>query len=513
MSSLLLLRDPTSIQLSLCCHGTGLTKLADSVFRVQALPYGSWVHPSDPDEQLIIDQMIVQTIVKNFEDDVLDNVPVPWRHTDHPAENTGFVLAAIETEDGLDLIINVPEAKDQINKELIGGISLSIDFEYMDKKSGDILGPTMLHCALVSNPYIKGMRKFEQLGSEELEQLGLQVEKGKIAAGDSFATPLFLQDRGKSTKSQVQTIGFDRQIFKTIGQVKEWLKGHKFSSGKIEKTGNETSGSFRATQAALSGFTKFRSQKVANGVTLVFGIKSKSASMSECGDDKMTLEELLALLKNEHSIDVTKLQDEMKQATQQRTSVIDELRKFGDQLHVHMDVKASAKDLVATLSEPLTKAVEAKTELDGLRKAVAAKVQLADGQKLTDLIVAKIDNATVLSDRVLNLEAEKDVETLLIDKKILPAEKAHFVELRKSNRELFEKMTKDRKPVDVQLGENGTDTSTDEGDGSDSGKTNPLKLSDDKVTSEVDRYSKQAEENTKHGLSGVVAKRRPQVSA
>ena len=437
MNPPLLLRDTTSTQLSLCCRDTKLVQLADAVFRVQALPYGSWVHPSDPDEQLVIDQAVVQAIVKNFEDRVLDNVPVPWRHTEHPAENTGFVLAAIEVEDGLDLIVNVPEAKEFIDKELVGGISLAIDFEYMDKQSGDILGPTMLHCALVSNPYLKGMRKFEQLDPEELEQLGLQVEEGKIAAGDSFATPLFLQDRSKRTKSQART--------------------------------------------------------------------------SERGDNEMTLEEILALLKDDHNIDVAKLQDDVQQATQQRSTVGDELRKFGEQLHIHMDIKATPKDLVASLSEPLTKAVEAQAELAGLRKAVATKVELADGQKLTDLVVAKIDSATALSDRVLNLEAEKDVDVLLADKKILPAERDHFMELRRSNRELFNKMTKDKKPVDVELGERGSDTSTDSNGGS--GKTDPLKLSEDKVESEVDRYSKQAVENTRHGLVDAVSKRKPRVPA
>ena len=510
MSLPLLLRDATSIQLSLCCHGTKLAQLADAVFRVQALPYGSWVHPSDPDEQLIIDQTIVQAIVKNFKDGVLDNVPVPWRHTDHPAENTGVVVAAIEVEDGLDLIINIPEAKEQVDKELIGGISLSIDFEYMDKQTGDILGPTMLHCALVSNPYIKGMRKFEQLDAEELKQLGLEVEEGKIAAGDSFATPLFLQDRGRRTKSKVQTIIFDRSIFKTIEKVRIWLKDHEFSRDKIEKTGDESSGSFNARQIAPGDFKKLRSQKTANGVTLVFGINPKSTSLSERGDNEMTLAELLALLKGEHGIDVAKLQDDMKQSTQQRTSVLDELRKLGEQLHVHMDVKATPKDLVAALSEPMVKAVEAQTELAGLRKAVTSKVELADGQKLTDLVVAKIDNATALSDRVLNLEAEKDVDILLTDKKILPAEKDHFMELRRSNKELFDKMTKDKKPVGVELGETGSDTSTD---GEGSGKADALNLSEDKVTSEVDRYSKQAEVNTQHRLSGAVAKRKPQIPA
>ena len=500
----LLLRDATSVQLSLCCHGTKLARLTAAVFRVQALPYGNWIHPSDPDEQLVIDQTIVQAIVKNFEDRVLDNVPVPWRHTDHPAENTGFVVAAIEAEDGLDLIINVPEAKEQIDKELIGGISLAIDFEYIDKQSGDILGPTMLHCALVSNPYIKGMRKFEQLTPEELEQLGLQVEEGKIAAGDSFAIPLFLQDRGKRTKSKVQTVIFDRKVFKATEQVRTWLKSHKFSAGKVD----EVVGGFRARQVASDGFTKFRSQKAANGVTLVFGIKSKSVSTSERGDNEMTLAELLALLKDEHDVDVAKMQDDMKQSQQQLTSVLDELRKFGDQLHVHMDVKATTKDLVAALSEPLAKATAAEVELAGLRKAVAAKVKLVDGQKLADLVVAKIDNATVLSDRVLNLEAEKDVDILLVDKKILPAEKDHFTELRKSNKELFIKMTKDRKPAAVDLGEVGSDTST----GESSGKTNPLKLSEDKVEAEIGRYSAQAAENTKHGLSVVIAKRKPKIS-
>ena len=510
MSLPVLLRDANHIKLSLCCHDVELAGLGDAIYRVQALPYGSWVHPADPDEELIIDEMVVQAIVKNFNDNVLDGVPVPWRHTDNPKENTGFVLAAIETEDGLDLIINVPEAEEQLDKNLVGGVSLSIDFEYVDKKTGEILGPTMLHCALVSNPYIKGMRKFEQLNAEELKSLGLEVKEGKIAAGDGLATPLFLQDKGRRTTSKVQIVVFDRKVFKTISRVRAWLTDHGYHSGKIEKTGNEAGGSFRARQIVPGGFTRFRSQKAANGITLVFGIKSKSASMSDRGDDEMTCAELIALLKDEHGIDVAKLQDDMEQSQQQRTSVADELRKFGEQLHVHMDVKATPKDLVAILSEPVKEAAAGQAELVGLRKAVAGKVKLTDGQKLTDLIVAKIDNATVLSDRVLNLEAEKDIEMLLADHKILPAERDHYMELRKSNKGLFDKMTKEKKPVAVALGEKGADTSTE---GADSDKSGALKLSESQVGAEVAKYSKQAEENAKSGFAGVISKRRPQVPA
>ena len=435
MGALLTLKDSASIQLALCCHSTDFSELAEDTYRVQALSYGSWVHPNDPEQELVIDEEIVDNIIKNFNDGVLDSVTVPWRHTDHPAENTGRVIAAVKAEDGLDLILNTPEAVDQINKELVGGVSLQIDFEYVDKRTGAALGPTMIHCALVSNPYIKGMRKFAKLGTDALKELGIEVVEQKIAAGDALAVPLFLQDQRRRTKPG-------------------------------------------------------------------------SVTDSESGDDVMTLDELLALLKSEHSIDVTALQEQVQTGTKERTTVIDELKKFGENLHIHMDVKATPKDLVASFAEPLKKALDAQIELLELRKAVASKVTLTDGQKLTDLVVAQIDDATALTDRVLNLEAEKAVESLITDKKILPAEKDHYMELRRSNVALFDKMTKDKKQVTVALGEQGADTSTD-GNGDPEGN-DPTNLSDDKVGSEIGRYSKQASETARHGLAGVIAKRKPQ---
>ncbi len=405
----------TSLQVALCCSPHTLVELSSTTFRVQALPYGMWVHPNNPDETLDITEEVVDSIVSNFDGNALDMVPVPWTHTDHPAENTGKVLAAIKVDDGLDLILDT-EASDKIDKDLVGGVSLAIDFSYLDKKTGQARGPTMQHCALVSNPYIKGMRKFRNLSDEELQGLGIKIEEGRIAAGDILATPVFLAESNK----------------------------HKQGKPNVK------------------------------------------------GGHEMTKKEMLAALKADHDIDVAALEE-----SHRKLSISDEL--FGT-LKTLFGVKG-----VSELSEACKVGKEAVVELAEIRNAVKGKVELVEGQKLKDVIVKQVESAVVLADRVLNLECEGDVEVLLQDKRITPAERDNYMSLRKSNPDLFKKMTEGLKvstDVTSLSDEKGVDTSSKlPSDGT-------TKLSEDDTATEIARYGEAAGKMVARPLKGILEKRR-----
>jgi len=428
MFSRIILKDTGELHLVASFHTTKLVRLRDkpqpNIFRVQALPYGDWVHPNDTTQRLVVNERIVDSIIRNFDDHVMDSIPVPLTHTDDPSKNTGKVIAAIKAEDGLDLVLEIdkPEIVADIDKGLIGGVSLSFDTEYMDKKTGQLCGPTMIHCALVSHSYIKGMRKFARIDDDELAALGISGGQMKIAAGDSVAQVLFLSD-----------------------------------------------------------------VKPASGGT---------------GDSGMTKEEMLAALKKEHQIDVAQLQDTAKA----HASLLSQLSEIGKVFGLTVE----KPEHVGQLSDKVKAAQADAVELGEVRAAVAAKVQLADGQKLKDVITKHVDQTVALGDRVALLEAEKDVDALLADKKILPAQREEYIELRKSNKGLYDKMTGKLKAGGaVDLSEHGIDTNagkTDDTTGA--GKTGSVKLSDDQVKGEIDRYLKLGDSLRGPGMSGVVAKRR-----
>jgi len=151
------LSDSTAVEL-----GEGNT------FRKQILKIGKWHHWAADNGQLEITKAKISELVKNFKAGVLDSVPVPLTHTSDPAKNTGVVKELIETDEGLDAVIEIRDESivEKIRKGLITAISASFDPNYLLKKTKEFVGPVLLHAALVSEPYIKGMGKFVALSDE-----------------------------------------------------------------------------------------------------------------------------------------------------------------------------------------------------------------------------------------------------------------------------------------------------------------------------------------------------------
>jgi len=135
-----------------------------SEFKKELLRTGTWQHNASKDGILEVTKDTLKNIVKNFEDKVLDNVYVPLGHpvSDDPSKNVGEVTGLTVEGKKLMATINV-KVKDTVIKikdKLIKGISASIAEDYMKKDTGEHVGPTLFHAALVSEPYIKNMAPF-----------------------------------------------------------------------------------------------------------------------------------------------------------------------------------------------------------------------------------------------------------------------------------------------------------------------------------------------------------------
>ena len=138
-------------------------EIVGTVFYKQVAKFGKWVNPIFPIEFMELDKEWGQAIIDNFNAGVIDRVPVPLDHTDSTEANTGEVIKLELQDDGIYAYLDIrrPNVVDDINNGLIFDVSISFDWDYIDTENGEHHGPTLLHVALVNNPYLKGMPEFE----------------------------------------------------------------------------------------------------------------------------------------------------------------------------------------------------------------------------------------------------------------------------------------------------------------------------------------------------------------
>lgn len=148
-----------------------------TLFKKQLIRFGEWIDPIYPDEVMRIDRVFLEQILRNFQANIPGRIPVPLTHTNDPEKNTGELVDLMiegdgtSLEDGLYGILEIrrDETAEDIRNELIFDVSISFSGNYVDTESGAQYGPTLLHVALVNNPYIKKMGGFTSL-SEELKK-------------------------------------------------------------------------------------------------------------------------------------------------------------------------------------------------------------------------------------------------------------------------------------------------------------------------------------------------------
>lgn len=144
-----------------------LDQVQGTLYYKQIAAFGKWVNPLFPVESMTLDKAWAQSIVDNFNADpkLVDNVPIPRNHTDDVSANTGEVIGLNIEADGLYGWLDVRDwsTSSDIDGGLIFDDSISFDWDFVDTKTGDTHGPTLLHVALVNNPYLTGMKPFDKV--------------------------------------------------------------------------------------------------------------------------------------------------------------------------------------------------------------------------------------------------------------------------------------------------------------------------------------------------------------
>lgn len=305
-------RDDGYVSLSKTASGRLLRKMI--------LPMGSFVHPADKATKITVDKNMAQQMVDNFNKGVCDIVQVPVvndtnKHVEDPLRNAGEVIDLDYDDKGIYATIDARKYQDDFGKTILG-CSAMMHLNYEDTKTGQKVGPTLLHVAATNRPYVTNMSGFEEI-------------------------------------------------------------------------------------AALSADTQSE-----NPVLLVAEDEIQLSSTTE-KDGPMTKDELIAALK-EHGIDVAALQTEATRAAE----LSGQLDEVNTQLQLSAgESKLSVKDLA-----------EAVVELSNSGKALAAEVKELQDEKAELKLSA----------------AEAEVDGLIKQGRVLPAQKDALVKLSVNDRATFD---------------------------------------------------------------------------
>lgn len=137
------------------------------LFRKQILHWGQFPNPNDPTKFIEINEDFAKNLVTNFSKGVCDIVQVPKvdgnnKHTEDPDRNIGRVVDVDYDEKGVYAYIDAMKNADDLGKTLIGA-SAMMGLDYIDTKTGERVGPTLLHCAVTNRPYITDLDGWSEL--------------------------------------------------------------------------------------------------------------------------------------------------------------------------------------------------------------------------------------------------------------------------------------------------------------------------------------------------------------
>jgi hypothetical protein len=184
------------------CARAGV-KPKGKLFRKQVLHWGDFVHPNLPGSKITVDEAFADKLITNFSRGVCDIVQVPIvdggnKHTEDPLRNVGEVIDLERDEKGIYALIDArrPEYAAELGKTLIGA-SAMMNLDYTDTKTGEKVGPTLLHMAITNRPYITGLDAFDEviaasadtsdedtvlLGAADIEETNMPMTRDEMIA-------------------------------------------------------------------------------------------------------------------------------------------------------------------------------------------------------------------------------------------------------------------------------------------------------------------------------------------
>lgn len=147
------------------------------VFEKHILSFGDLLHPVTG-QRIKIDKAFADQLKANFDAGVCDIVQVPLandqnQHVENPGANLGEVLDLRVDEQAGKIYAQVDARKqaDDFGKTLLGA-SAFMHLNYKNTKTGQKVGPTLLHVAVTNRPYVTGLDSYEEIVAASSEYEG-----------------------------------------------------------------------------------------------------------------------------------------------------------------------------------------------------------------------------------------------------------------------------------------------------------------------------------------------------
>lgn len=147
------------------------------LFKKHVLTQGDLIHPKTK-EIVKIDDQFVSTMRDNFFKGVVPIVQVPLagsknEHTEDPTRNIGEVVD-VQAEGGK--VYAYIDARDETHANALGktllGASALIHQDYFDSKTGQNVGPALLHVCVTNRPYVQDLEDYEEIAAAAADTSG-----------------------------------------------------------------------------------------------------------------------------------------------------------------------------------------------------------------------------------------------------------------------------------------------------------------------------------------------------
>lgn len=138
------------------------------LFRKHLLNKGPLRHPGTGDIIDINDEFVAK-LKANFDAGICDIVQVPLanaknEHSEEPERNIGEVVDIEVQGDKVFAVMDIrdPAHADRLGKTYLGA-SAMLSLDYLNTKTGEKVGPTLLHSCVTNRPYVTGLDDYEEI--------------------------------------------------------------------------------------------------------------------------------------------------------------------------------------------------------------------------------------------------------------------------------------------------------------------------------------------------------------
>lgn len=139
------------------------------IFEKHILNFGTLIYPGVKGGKVNIDAAWAKRLIQNFNNKVCDIVQVPLagannEHTEDPTRNIGEVVGLVTRGKKIYAQIDARDdlAAQRLGKTLIGA-SAMLHLNYTDTRTGEKVGPTLLHVAVTNRPYVVGLDDYQEI--------------------------------------------------------------------------------------------------------------------------------------------------------------------------------------------------------------------------------------------------------------------------------------------------------------------------------------------------------------